>query len=115
MARAQKERLLLNFFTQCLAQHGKRFRVVVADARPDGEGRATLRALLRAGIACTYVLLNAVPLVLQARCRLGSFCCYSVLHCWHAQCQAATASSYAAPGAVGSKRMGFYLLVLMFG
>ena len=41
--------------------------MVVADARPDGEGRATLRALLRAGIACTYVLLNAVPLVLQAR------------------------------------------------
>ena len=49
------------------AQHGKRFRVVVADARPGGEGRATLRALLRAGIACTYVLLNAVPLVMQAR------------------------------------------------
>jgi len=48
-------------------QRGKRFRVVVADARPGGEGRGTLRALLRAGIACTYVLLNAVPLVLQAR------------------------------------------------
>ena len=47
-------------------QRGKRFRVVVADARPEGEGRATLHALLGAGIACTYVLLNSVPLVMQA-------------------------------------------------
>ncbi len=47
-------------------QRGKHFRVVVADARPEGEGRATLHALLGAGIACTYVLLNSVPLVMQA-------------------------------------------------
>lgn len=39
---------------------------MVADARPEGEGRATLHALLGAGIACTYVLLNSVPLVMQA-------------------------------------------------
>lgn len=39
---------------------------MVADARPEGEGRATLHSLLGAGIACTYVLLNSVPLVMQA-------------------------------------------------
>lgn len=41
------------------AEAGKSFRVVVADARPHLEGRASLEQLVEAGIPCTYVSLNA--------------------------------------------------------
>ena len=38
----------------------KTFRVIVVDSRPLLEGRDTLAILSRAGISCTYVLLNAL-------------------------------------------------------
>ena len=46
-------------------QAGKRFVVVVVDARPGLEGRNMLRRLLAAGIACQYTLLNAASFVMQ--------------------------------------------------
>lgn len=47
------------------ARQGKSFRVVVADSRPELEGRATLAALLAAGIPCSYVHLNGVAYVIR--------------------------------------------------
>ncbi len=49
------------------AQAGRRFRVVVADARLQLEGRQLLSRLLRAGIPCTYVLLNALSYIITVR------------------------------------------------
>lgn len=47
------------------ARAGKRFRVVVMDARPELEGRLTLQKLLAAGIPCTYVHLNAASYIIS--------------------------------------------------
>lgn len=44
---------------------GKAFRVIVVDARPLLEGRDTLAVLSRAGIPCTYVLLNALSYLMM--------------------------------------------------
>ncbi|NXW51703.1 EI2BD factor, partial [Nyctiprogne leucopyga] len=46
------------------AQKGRAFRVVVVDSRPRLEGRETLRRLVRRGIHCTYVMINAISYVL---------------------------------------------------
>lgn len=45
-------------------RQGRRFRVIVADARPDLEGRATVQRLSRAGVPCTYVLLPSLAYVM---------------------------------------------------
>ncbi|KAM8810034.1 translation initiation factor eIF2B subunit delta [Eudromia elegans] len=45
-------------------QKGRSFRVVVVDSRPRLEGRDTLRRLVRKGIRCTYVMINAISYVL---------------------------------------------------
>lgn len=44
---------------------GKSFRVIVVDSRPLLEGRDTLEILSRAGIPCTYVLLNALSYLMM--------------------------------------------------
>ena len=44
---------------------GKKFRVVVADSRPLCEGRRLRSRLARAGIECTYILLNAISYVMK--------------------------------------------------
>ncbi|KAL7505103.1 hypothetical protein ACHAXN_002616 [Cyclotella atomus] len=44
---------------------GKKFRVIVVDSRPLLEGRDTLQILSRAGISCTYVLLNALSYLIM--------------------------------------------------
>ncbi|NXM73973.1 EI2BD factor, partial [Serilophus lunatus] len=46
------------------AKQGRAFRVVVVDSRPRLEGRETLRRLVREGIHCTYVMINAISYVL---------------------------------------------------
>ncbi|NWI52560.1 EI2BD factor, partial [Calyptomena viridis] len=46
------------------AKKGRAFRVVVVDSRPRLEGRETLRRLVRKGIHCTYVMINAISYVL---------------------------------------------------
>ncbi|NXK68785.1 EI2BD factor, partial [Sylvietta virens] len=46
------------------AKQGRAFRVVVVDSRPRLEGRETLRRLVRRGIHCTYVMINAISYVL---------------------------------------------------
>ncbi|NXL95820.1 EI2BD factor, partial [Alectura lathami] len=49
---------------QSLAVKGRAFRVIVVDSRPRLEGRETLRRLVRRGIHCTYVMINAISYVL---------------------------------------------------
>ena len=44
---------------------GRRFRVVVVDSRPRLEGKATLAALLRAGVSCTYSHAGASPYLMR--------------------------------------------------
>ncbi|KVH92108.1 Initiation factor 2B-related protein [Cynara cardunculus var. scolymus] len=44
---------------------GKKFRVVIVDARPKLEGRLLLRRLLGKGISCTYVHLNGVSYIMS--------------------------------------------------
>lgn len=46
-------------------QEGKKFRVVVADSRPNYEGKALLTKLLDSGIPCTYIHLNALCFIMQ--------------------------------------------------
>ncbi|NWZ87712.1 EI2BD factor, partial [Poecile atricapillus] len=46
------------------AKKGRAFRVIVVDSRPRLEGRETLRRLVRKGIHCTYVMINAISYVL---------------------------------------------------
>ncbi|NXV69894.1 EI2BD factor, partial [Molothrus ater] len=46
------------------AKQGRAFRVIVVDSRPRLEGRETLRRLVRHGIHCTYVMINAISYVL---------------------------------------------------
>ncbi|RKO86324.1 hypothetical protein BDK51DRAFT_36119 [Blyttiomyces helicus] len=46
-------------------EQGKKFRVVVTDSRPKFEGKDTLKELVAAGISCTYVMTNALPLVIK--------------------------------------------------
>lgn len=41
------------------------FRVIVVDGQPKMEGREMLRRLVRAGIKCSYVLMNAASYVMQ--------------------------------------------------
>lgn len=43
----------------------KKFRVIVVDSRPMLEGRDSLTILSRAGISCTYVLLNALSYLMM--------------------------------------------------
>jgi translation initiation factor eIF-2B subunit delta len=43
----------------------KVFRVIVVDSRPLLEGRDTLQILSKAGISCTYVLLNALSYLMM--------------------------------------------------
>ncbi|XP_072188353.1 translation initiation factor eIF2B subunit delta [Excalfactoria chinensis] len=45
-------------------QTERTFRVIVVDSRPRLEGRETLRRLVRHGIHCTYVMINAISYVL---------------------------------------------------
>uniref|UniRef100_A0ABM5F7X3 Translation initiation factor eIF2B subunit delta n=1 Tax=Pogona vitticeps TaxID=103695 RepID=A0ABM5F7X3_9SAUR len=51
--------------TLCYAHaKGRAFRVVVVDSRPRLEGRETLRRLVKQGVRCSYVLINAISYVL---------------------------------------------------
>nr|XP_056708599.1 translation initiation factor eIF-2B subunit delta [Euleptes europaea] len=43
---------------------GRAFRVVVVDSRPRLEGRETLHRLVKQGVCCSYVLINAISYVL---------------------------------------------------
>jgi len=46
-------------------QQGKRFRLIIVDARPKREGKELMKRLVKEGIRCTYVLLNAVSYVIR--------------------------------------------------
>lgn len=72
-----------------LVQSGKRFRVVLADARPALEGRRTLKRLIAAGIPTTYILLNSLSCLISVRApsfpplslpHQSSWCCATPQH-----------------------------------
>jgi len=44
---------------------GKKFRVVVVDSRPKLEGKELLRRLVKHGVKCTYVLINALSYIMN--------------------------------------------------
>lgn len=44
---------------------GKKFRIVVVDSRPRLEGQALLHRLLRRGMSCTYIHINAVSYIMH--------------------------------------------------
>ena len=44
---------------------GKRFRVIIVDSRPKLEGKELLRRLLRHGVKCTYIMINALSYVIN--------------------------------------------------
>ena len=44
---------------------GKNFRVIVVDSRPKLEGKEQVRRLIKHGIKCSYVLMNAVSYMMQ--------------------------------------------------
>ena len=54
-----------------LAAHaaGRDFRVVVVDGRPGEEGKSLLKALVAAGLSCTYIHLSAVDYMMKVRPR----------------------------------------------
>ena len=55
-----------------MAQSGKRFRVIVVDAKPYWEGRDSLLPQLRAaGISCSYIHINAVGYIMKEVRLLG--------------------------------------------
>ncbi|KAK9814224.1 hypothetical protein WJX72_002536 [[Myrmecia] bisecta] len=55
--------VVLNILVQAW-QAGKRFRVVVVDSRPQLEGRELLRRLLKHGISCSYIYINALSYIM---------------------------------------------------
>lgn len=44
---------------------GKKFRVIVADARPRLEGKYMARQLAKYGLNCSYILINTLPFVIK--------------------------------------------------
>ncbi len=46
-------------------QAGRRFRVILADARPQLEGQRMLKRLIKRGIPTTYALLNALSCLIS--------------------------------------------------
>lgn len=61
------------------ARRGKRFRVIVADARPFWEGKdSLLPELLSVGINCTYIHLNAIGYIMRevTKVLVGAFCIF---------------------------------------
>ena len=57
--------VVLSLFESAKAR-GLDFRVVVADSRPKLEGKEAVKKLLAAGISCTYILINALPIVMHS-------------------------------------------------
>ncbi len=84
LTRAERDRPWTTF-TLPSRQMGKRFRVVVLDARPHNEGRALLRALLEAGLCASYCLLNAAAYIIsevtKVRAPASLFADLAVVHC----------------------------------
>ncbi len=66
-------------------QEGKHFQVIVVDARPQLEGQQLLRCLLRAGISCSYTLINALYYIMAEASKVRrvkwSAACVPVTHC----------------------------------
>jgi translation initiation factor eIF-2B subunit delta len=46
-------------------QSGKRFRVIIVDSKPKREGKEMLRRLVKEGLDCSYVMINAVSYMMK--------------------------------------------------
>ncbi len=46
-------------------QLGRKFRVIIADGRPKFEGKEMARHMVNLGLNCTYILISAVPYIIQ--------------------------------------------------
>jgi translation initiation factor eIF-2B subunit delta len=44
---------------------GKKFRLIIVDSRPKLEGKELLRRLVKVGIQCTYIMINALSYVMK--------------------------------------------------
>jgi translation initiation factor eIF-2B subunit delta len=44
---------------------GKKFKVIVTDSQPGNEGKELLRRLVKAGIMCNYILIDAASYVIK--------------------------------------------------
>jgi len=64
---------------------GKKFHVVVADARPCLDGRKLAQELCRSGVTCTYVLLNALSYVMPNVTKVRTMGRYTGRYTRHAQ------------------------------
>lgn len=61
-------------------QAGRRFRVILADARPQLEGQRMLKRLIKRGIPTTYALLNALSCLISVTPHPPEFRAFSVLN-----------------------------------
>ena len=44
---------------------GRKFRVIIADGRPNFEGKEMARHMINLGLHCTYVLVSSVPYIIH--------------------------------------------------
>jgi|NorSeaMetagenome_1021524.scaffolds.fasta_scaffold536435_1 translation initiation factor eIF-2B subunit delta len=56
----------------CGWQEGTSVRVIIVDSRPRLEGKKMLDSLSRAGISCSYIMLNSLSYVMKEVERLGA-------------------------------------------
>jgi translation initiation factor eIF-2B subunit delta len=73
------------------AHRHKKFRMIVVDAGPQFAAKELMRRLVRAGVPCTYLLLNAVSYIMKdvTKVLIGA---YAMLSNGHATSPAGTAS-----------------------
>jgi len=58
---------------------GTKFRVIVVDGRPHLEGKALLSRLVKHGLQCSYVLINAISYVMKevSKVFVGAHCMFN--------------------------------------
>ncbi|GAM21467.1 hypothetical protein SAMD00019534_046420 [Acytostelium subglobosum LB1] len=56
---------VVEMIIQQAQKEGKKFRVIVVDSRPKHEGKELLHRLVRQGVKCTYILLNAISYIMK--------------------------------------------------
>ena len=56
--------LLRKVFTKAVSI-GRKFRVIIADGRPNFEGKEMARHMINLGLHCTYVLVSSVPYIIH--------------------------------------------------
>ena len=73
------------------SQEGTSLRVIIVDSRPRLEGKKMLESLSRAGISCTYIMINSLSYVMKEVCTpraLLPVVCACLAVCVHVQARA---------------------------